>query len=81
MTNWISAIFDAMGSIATNFGTFLSNLFQGIVNLFYQPGATEGAAGSITFLGVLLLIAVVGSLVFWGFRFISGLIGRIGKNK
>lgn len=77
---WITAIFSALSTIATNFGTFLVAIFQSIVALFFTPGVGE-ASGELTFLGVILLISVVATLIFWAFRLIVSLVGRIGGKR
>lgn len=69
----VSAIFTELTAIAQAFITFLVSMFNGVASLIYTPG--EGnAAGSLTTLGTLLLIALGTGLVMWGFYFIRSLI-------
>lgn len=73
----VSAIFSAISEIVTDFISVLGSLFTGVAGLIYTPG--EGnAAGQLTVLGTLMLIALATGLVLWGFYFIRSLI-RVRK--
>lgn len=80
MNAFVTALFDVMSTIATAFGPFLGAVFSGIVSLFWTQGTGE-AAGSITFFGVILLISVVATVVYWAFRLIMSLVNRIGSRR
>lgn len=69
----ISAIFDAISDIVEAFIGVLGSLFSGVAGLIYTPGE-GGAAGQLTVLGTLMLIALGTGLVVWGFYFIRSLI-------
>lgn len=65
----ITTIFEVVGEVVTGFLGVLSNLFDGVVSLFWTTGA-EGTGGEMTILGTLLLIGVATPLVFWGINYI-----------
>ena len=68
----IEAIFTGVASAVQNFTTVLGNTLTGITSMFYD--STDG----LTFLGVLLTIAMGVGLVYWGFRLIKSLIKHRG---
>ena len=72
--NIISDIFTAVGQAITSFTTNLSSAVNGITSMFY----TSGENGGLTFLGLLLCIALGVGLVYWAFRLIKGLIKHRG---
>lgn len=76
----IEAIMSTLSSVAESFGGVLGKVFNGITSIFYTPGAS-GAAGELTFLGVILLVGVGASLVYWGFKLIQSLISKVGGKK
>lgn len=69
----VQGIFEALSSIITSFVTMLTSLFQNVVNLIWTPGS-GGTGGSLTVLGVFLLIGLGTGLVLWAFYFIRSLI-------
>lgn len=69
----VSAIFQAIGDIITEFVTVLGSLFSGVAGLIYTPGSGSDP-GQLTVLGTLMLIALSTGLVLWGFYFIRSLI-------
>lgn len=71
----INSIFEAVGRAITSFTTNLSSAVSGITSMFYTQG---DGSGSLTFLGVLLCIAMGIGLVYWAFRLIRGLIKHKG---
>ncbi len=75
----IDAIMSTLSTIVENFGNVLGKVFNGITSIFYTQGA-EGQ-GQLTFLGIILLIGVGASLVYWGFKLIQSLIGKLGNKK
>lgn len=76
----IEAIMSTLSSVVESFGGVLGKVFNGITSIFYTPGAS-GAAGELTFLGVILLVGVGASLVYWGFKLIQSLISKVGGKK
>jgi len=69
----VSTIFDALSQIITNIVGLMGDLFDGVVEIFYVAG--EGSsAGSLTFIGVLSLVAVGLGLFWLGFKFIRSLV-------
>ena len=79
MTEYITAIFETLGVIAEGFGSLVADLFQSAVNLLWTP-ASEGTGGSLTVVGVFMLIGVSVGLFMWAFRYIKGLV-RINPSK
>lgn len=72
MANLISDIFTSVGNAITAFSGSLASSVSSITSMFYD--ATNG----LTFLGVLLTIAMGVGLVYWAFRVIRGLIRNRG---
>lgn len=71
----ISAIFETITAAINGFAGSLTQAVTSVGALFYTPG--EGsAAGSMTFLGTLVLIGVGVGVVYWVFRLIRGLIAQ-----
>ena len=75
----IDAIMTTLSTIVENFGNVLGKVFNGVTSIFYTQAA-EGQ-GQLTFLGIILLISVGASLVYWGFKLITSLISRVGGKK
>ena len=75
----IDAIMSTLSTIVENFGNVLGKVFNGITSIFYTSAA-EGQ-GQLTFLGIILLISVGASLVYWGFKLITSLISKVGGKK
>ena len=75
----IEAIMTTLSTIVENFGNVLGKVFNGVTSIFYTQAA-EGQ-GQLTFLGIILLISVGASLVYWGFKLITSLISRVGGKK
>lgn len=73
--NIITDIFSAVGQALTAFTTNLSNAVSGVTSMFY----TTGEGGGLTFLGLLLCIAMGVGLVYWAFRLIKSLIKYKGR--
>lgn len=73
----VTTIFDTLSQIITNIVSLMGNLFDGVAELFYVPGQ-GGAVGSLTFIGVLSLVAVGLSLFWLGFKFIRSLVKTKG---
>ena len=69
----VTAIFQAISDIVTQFITVLGSLFTGVAGLIYTPGSGTDP-GQLTVLGTLMLIALSTGLVLWGFYFIRSLI-------
>ena len=75
----IDAIMTTLSTIVENFGNVLGKVFNGVTSIFYTQAA-EGQ-GQLTFLGIILLISVGASLVYWGFKLITSLISKVGGRK
>lgn len=74
MANVIGDIFSAVGNAVTSFSTALASGVTSVTSIFY----TTGENGGLTFLGVLLCVAMGIGLVYWAFRLIRGLIRQRG---
>ena len=72
----IEAIMSTLSSVVESFGGVLGKVFTGITSIFY-----DATGGQLTFLGIILLISVGASLVYWGFKLISSLITKVGGKK
>ena len=75
----IEAIMTTLSTIVENFGNVLGKVFNGVTSIFYTQAA-EGQ-GQLTFLGIILLISVGASLVYWGFKLITSLISKVGGKR
>ena len=78
LVNFVSEIFETLGGIVSSFVTMLVSLFDSVVDIFYTPG-TDGGAGELTIVGVLMLIGLGTGLVIWAFSYIRRLI-RVRTN-
>ena len=76
----IDAIMTTLSTIVENFGNVLGKVFNGVTSIFYTAGASDGQ-GQLTFLGIILLISVGASLVYWAFKLITSLISKVGGKK
>ena len=76
----IEAIMTTLSTIVENFGNVLGKVFSGVTSIFYTAGA-EGGQGQLTFLGIILLISVGASLVYWAFKLITSLISKVGGKR
>lgn len=74
MSGVITAIFGAVGQAITSFSTALASGVNSITSIFYTTGENAG----LTFLGVLLCIAMGVGLVYWAFRLIKNLVRQRG---
>ena len=68
----ISAIFNSVGQAITSFSTALASGLTSITSMFYD------AESGLTFVGVLLTIAMGCGIVYWGFKLVKGLIKHRG---
>ena len=75
----IDAIMSTLSTIVENFRNVLGKVFNGVTSIFYTQAA-EGQ-GQLTFLGIILLISVGASLVYWGFKLITSLISKVGGKR
>lgn len=69
--SFISQFFQALTAIATAIVSFMTNLFEGVISLFYD-GTT------ITDVGYILFIGLAFGLFFFVLRWIRGLIRARG---
>lgn len=74
----ITLIFNAVGSAISGFATALASSVSSVTAMFYTPAGTGETSGSLTFLGVLLCVAMGVGLVYWAFRVIRSLIRNRG---
>lgn len=76
MTDFISNIFNTIGTIIERFVALLVSLFDSVVDIFWVEATTgeNAVAGHLTVVGTLMLIALATGLVMWAFRFIRSLI-------
>lgn len=74
----ITQIFSAVGEAITGFSGALSSAVSSITAMFYTAPSGSDTTGSLTFLGVLLCVAMGVGLVYFGFRLIRGLIRNRG---
>ena len=77
--DFITNVFETIGTIIQKFVSLLVDLFEKVVGLFWVESVgtvgQEGyAAAHLTVLGVLLLISVATALTMWAFRFIRSLL-------
>ena len=71
----ISEIFETIGESITGFMGNLTSVFGSITSLFWTPG-TGSDPGSLTLLGVVLLITAGVALCTFAFNFIASHIRR-----
>lgn len=70
----VTAIFAELSAIVTAFLAVLADMFSGVGGLFYD------SVDGLTILGTFSLLAVGTGVVWFGFRFIMGLIkGLTGR--
>lgn len=67
----VAQIFQEIAAAITAMLSALTSAITGVTSLFYD--STNG----MTFLGVLLLIAVGVGIVYWAFNLIKGLVRRV----
>lgn len=71
----ITAVFQAIGQSITAFAQNLASAFTSITSMFWTPGVGE-ASGSLTVLGILVLLTAGVSLCVFAFTFIYKLVRR-----
>ena len=69
----VTAIFTELQSIITSLISLLTGVFNGVAGLIYTAGVGD-ASGSLTLFGTLLLISAGSGILFFGLRWIIGLI-------
>lgn len=70
----ITDIFNAVSQAITSFASALASSVTSVTSMFYTTGENAG----LTFLGVLLCVAMGVGVVYWAFRLIRGLIRNRG---
>lgn len=60
----MAAIITAMTTVFDAVFTWIKSAITSVIQVFYTAGSGEGAAGQLTFLGVLALIALAISIFF-----------------
>ena len=58
------SILTAILAVFTDVGTWITTTIPKMLSLFWTPGASEGASGSLTLLGVLAVAGLSISVVF-----------------
>lgn len=69
----LTQIFDTLTTSGASFITFLTSLLNNVVAIFYKAGE-GGAAGSLTDIGILTIVGVATSFVFFALRWFTKLI-------
>lgn len=72
----VNAVMTTLSSIVESFGGVLGKMFTGVSAIFFNA-----ESGELNFLGVILLISVGASLVYWGFKLIQSLLVKIGGKR
>ena len=75
----LTAIFNTLSEIVGGFGKVLASIFTSISDIFVTPATTADGEATLSFIGILLLISVGSSLLFWGFNFVKNLISKSPK--
>lgn len=69
--DFVTTMFDVLQDIVTAVGSLIGSVFDSVVNLIYT---SDGETGSLTVVGVLLLIGIAVGLFFFVFRWVRSLI-------
>lgn len=64
----VSAIFDVIAEVLTEYVSAITNVFEGVIGIFYQSET------GLTLMGTLLLIGIGVGIVVWAFNLVKGLI-------
>lgn len=70
----VTQIFSTLGDIATGFASLLVDLFGAVVSIFYTAPSGSETTGSLTVVGILMLIGLGTGLVIWAFKYIRSLV-------
>lgn len=70
----LSTVFSALGTIVTGVIGLITDVFTGVVPLWYQAPTGTETTGSLTVLGAFSLIAFAAGLVWLGIKFIGSMI-------
>ena len=70
----VTQIFSVLGEIASGFASLLVDLFGAVVSIFYTAPTGSETTGSLTVVGILMLIGLGTGLVIWAFKYIRSLI-------
>ena len=70
----VTQIFSTLGEIASGFASLLVDLFGAVVSIFYTAPTGSETTGSLTVVGILMLIGLGTGLVIWAFKYIRSLI-------
>lgn len=68
-----TALFTTLKNIVPELVGFIKQVLSTLISIFYEKGASDGA-GTITDFGVVFLIAVCASFIFWGLGWVSRLL-------
>lgn len=69
----VTEIFTQMGNSGSAFITFLKNLLESVMSIFWTAGSGD-TAGSFTEVGVLLLVGMSVGIVYGVIRYITRLV-------
>lgn len=70
----VNQIFSVLGEIVQGFAGLVVDLFEAVVSIIYTAPTGSETTGTLTVVGVLMLISLGTGLVIWAFRFIRSLI-------
>ena len=70
----VTQIFSVLGEIASGFASLLVDLFGAVVSIFYTAPTGSETTGSLTVVGILMLIGLGTGLVICAFKYIRSLI-------
>ena len=70
----MTVIWDALTQAGQTVVEWLVAIFSGLVGVFYEAPTTEGGTGSLTFLGVMAIIALTVGVAFVVIKWISSFV-------
>lgn len=78
----ITSILASIGEVLTSVFVVVGDVFEGVLTIFYTPGA-DGVAGNLTFLGEVIAFTMGATLAGIGIyvviKLLKSAIGRIGS--
>lgn len=70
----LSSIFSNLTTAGTSFVTFLTAILNNVVSIFYTAPSGSETTGSLTDIGILVIVGVATSFVFFAIRMLTRLI-------
>lgn len=70
----LSAIFSTLTTAGQSFITFLTALLNNVVSIFYTAPSGSETTGSLTDIGILVIVGVATSFVFFCIRWLTKLV-------